>query len=459
MAPADAIGLSVLLPKRASDLWASLGIGHHLDPAFRHRRGWKIVRDWLRREDHLLQEATDAEALWVLSEAGDDDELPETLTDNQAESLRAAFEQLAPAARQALGPGVGRAVRFVATTYDSAGKRVTTTARPCDAYIIERESNTWRVAAGTTPDLCGSTVDTPRSCGQRPVAKASEPNGSFGSWEQRPHPRLIDHPANYQRYPSSQRKGVPRGATGSPQRRRTQMVEANATYTMGDLFSPDLDAVLARIAAEKKATDRVRRAVAVLNSLNRAWDRLEPSSRVRAAYDYNGWQHRDQIDAWWISSAASIAWLTSGAGGAAEPDHLRVRTNATEALFGDDRGQYLDDRFDAVAYRDVLAALGVQGDPRPTRPRVEIEGNPGLTARPITRQPPTSRRRSTGPWRHRFKARGAARRAGSMNLSVLRTEFGRGARPHRNQCGLASACRRLLRARGFRRDVSIRPRR
>lgn len=428
MAPTDAIGLSVLLPKRASDLWASLGIGHHLHPTFRHRDGWKIIRDWLRSEGHLLQDATNAAALTVLAGAGDEDgELPETLTDNQAESLRAAFEQLEPTARQAIGPGVGRAVRFVATTYDSAGKRVTTAARPCEAYIIERESNTWRVAAGTTPGLLWLHSRYSEKL------RAQKGGDGVGVGAQRlfrllgaeTAPRLIDHPASYQRYASSLRKGVDRNAPGSPKRRHAQMVEANATYTLGDLSSPDLDAVLARIAAEKKAADRVRRAIAVLQSLNRAWDRLEPSSRVRAAYDYNGWQHREQIDAWWISSAASIAWLTSGAGAAAEPDHLRVHTNATEALFGNDRAQYLDDRFDAVAYRDVLAPLGVQGDPRPDQlvsklKELRDEG-PADYKSAADLAAPLYRALAA-----QVQARGSARSTGSINLGVLRAEFGKG---------------------------------
>ena len=426
MAPADAVGLSVLLPKRASDLWESLGIGHHLHPTFRDRPGWKVVRDWLRSEDHLLQDATDAEAFKVLSDAGDHGiELSETLTDPQAEALRVALERLPPATRQAVGPGVGRAVRFAATTYDSGGKRVTTTARPCDAYIIEREANTWRVAAGKTPGLVWLHSRYSEKLRAKPGGDGVGAQRLFRLLGAETAPRLTAHPANYQRYPSSHRVGVRRDVAGSPKRRQTQMDEAKASYTMADLSSPDLDAVLARIALEKKTADRVRRAIAVLNSLNKAWERLEPSSRVGAAYDYNGWQPRGQVDAWWIASAASIAWLTSGTGDAAAPDHLRVRTNATEALFGDDRGQYLDDRFDAVAYRDVLAALGVQGDPRPDQLVSKLkeirDDGPADYKAAADLAAPLYRALAA-----QVQGRGAARRAGSMNLSALRTEFGRG---------------------------------
>jgi hypothetical protein len=87
----------------------------------------------------------DANALRVIAAAGADGvELDQPFTDEQADALRNAFEQLPLDSRQTLGPGVGRAVRFAAVTYDSTGESITTTARPCDAYIIEKEAHTWR---------------------------------------------------------------------------------------------------------------------------------------------------------------------------------------------------------------------------------------------------------------------------------------------------------------------------
>ena len=81
-------------------------------------------------------------------------ELDEPLTDDQADALRVALEGLPQGHRQTLGAGVGRAVRVAAITYDSTGKRLATAAKPSEAYIIEREANTWRVAAGN----CGSST-------------------------------------------------------------------------------------------------------------------------------------------------------------------------------------------------------------------------------------------------------------------------------------------------------------
>jgi hypothetical protein len=141
--PAGARGLGVLLPEDSGTLWDVLQVGQRLHPAYRQRPGWNSVRDWLWRDGLLLRDATDAVALRQLAAAGEEGtELDEPLTDEQADALRAAFEQLSQTDRQVLGAGVGQAVRFAAVTYDPAGKRVTTAARPSEAYIIERDART-----------------------------------------------------------------------------------------------------------------------------------------------------------------------------------------------------------------------------------------------------------------------------------------------------------------------------
>ena len=425
IAPGGALGLGVLLPESAGALWDALKIGQRLHPIYHERPGWKSVRDWLWSGDHLLREATDVAALHVLAAAGGTGiELDEPLSDEQADALRVAFEHLLHGDRQTLGAGVGKAVRFAAITYDSTGKRIITAAKPSQAYIIEREANTWRVAADKTPGLIWIH--------SRYSEKLRGDSGRDGVGAQRlfrylgaeSAPRLVAHPARCQRFAYGE-EGVSRSLTDSPPRRNAQMDELQATYTLGDRVSPDLDAVLSNIACEKRSHDRIRRANAVLSTLNRAWDRLEPRTKVCAASDYYSWQSLGAADAWWLAKAASIPWLTSASGMAVEPDHLRIRTAVTEAFFGDDAEQYLDERFDTVTYQGVLAVLGVEGDPRPDQLldrlrdiQDEFPGDPVLASdnaaslyRALAAQVP---------------GRGAPRRTGSLNLSTLRSEFGRG---------------------------------
>lgn len=423
--PADVVGLGVLLPEEAGTLWDVLDIGQRLHPAYGERPGWNSVRSWLRRTDRLLVEATDTGALHALATAGNDGvELNAPLTDEQADALRVAFEQLPVGDRLTLGAGIGQAVRFAAVTYDAAGKTIPTTARPSEAYIIEREANAWRVAAGKTPGLIWLH--------SRYAEKLRAESGREGVGAQRlfrylgaeTAPRLVEHPGHSQRFVNTE-LGVSRNETGSPLRRKSQMDEVGATYTLKDLVSPDLDAVLSNIAREKKATDRVRRASAVLNSLNRAWDRLAPYTKVRAVSDYRSWQNRDHVDAWWVAKAASINWLTSASGAATEPDKLRLRTAVTEAFFGNNPAEYLNYRIDNAAYQEVLATLGVAGDPRPDQLLDRLH-----TIRDMFPTDEAAAADHAAPLYRALAAqipgRGASRRPGQLTLGALRSEFGKG---------------------------------
>jgi len=175
-------------------------------------------------------------------------------------------------------------------------------------------------------------------------------------------PRIKSHPQNYKRY-AYDPPGVKRYAPGSPARRDRLLAERQATYTVEDWLAPDLDAVLTNISKEKGVHERRRRAVAVLAALSRAWDRLDDYTTVRAAEAYHTWRDRGRVEAWWISSAASIPWLTSEQGTAATPDGLSIKSAANVALHGDDPTLYLDQALDTDHYREILATLGVAGDP------------------------------------------------------------------------------------------------
>lgn len=423
--PADAVGLRVLLPEKVGILWDVLDIGQRLHPVYGMRPGCECVRDWLQRSDRLLMEATDTAALRVLAKAGKDRvELSTPLTDEQADALRVAFEQLPVGDRQTLGAGIGQAVRFAAVTYDAIGKAIPTMARPSEAYIIEREANSWRVAAGKTPGLVWLH--------SRYSEKLRAESGREGIGAQRLFrylgaetvPRLVEHPAHYPRFANTE-PGVGRYRTGSPLRRNAQMDEIGATYTLADLMSPDLDAVLSNIACEKKTGDRIRRANAILNSLNRAWDRLASCTRIRAVDDYYSWQPRGFVDAWWVANAASIPWLTSASGAATEPDQLRIRTKVTEAFFGNNPAAYLDGGLDNAAFQEVLAVLGVAGDPRPEqlfhRLRTIREDFPVDATAAADHAAPLYRALAT-----QIPSRGTLRHPGQLSLGTLRSEFGRG---------------------------------
>jgi hypothetical protein len=102
-----------------------------------------------------------------------------------------------------------------------------------------------------------------------------------------------------------------------------------------------------------------------------------------------------------------------------------IRTAVTEAFFGRDSPQYLSQRFDTAAYQEVLAVLGVEGDPRPDqllgRLRDIQDKFPADPAVAADNAAPLYRALAA-----QVRGRGTSRRTGSLNLGTLRTEFGKG---------------------------------
>jgi hypothetical protein len=366
LSPQRATGLLALLPTGPSQLWTKLGIGSEIHPEYADRPGWRTIADWLEARRSLRRTATDEDALRILAAAGrDGTELSQPLTDEQAEALRAALESMDEADRQAFGPGIGMAVRFEATVYGADGSRTHTHARPADAYLIEKEKNSWSIAARRTPGL----VWLHRRYSENLRAET----GRAGLGAQRlfrllgaesvprlsPLPDKTGYYKHYVHYPF----GLWNNAPGSPLRRRKQLAAVGARCTLGDLESPDLEKVLIDIAGEKSAQERRRRANALLGCLSRNWERLGRHQKVDAANPDNGWNKRGVVDAWWISRSASISWLTNGRGRPAAPGDVRFKTMTNEAMHGTDPALYLAEAFDQPAHREVLTALGVEGNP------------------------------------------------------------------------------------------------
>lgn len=420
--PDSRSGLRVLLPARRGALWGLLGMGAGLHQAFTEHPRWGAVRQWLSEHDLLRLSATDADALRTLADAGNDGEqLPNPLTDEQVDGIRRALEAIADTQRPALGQGIGHAVKVDAFTTDPHGAQHRVHARPCEAYFVEREANAWWIAAGRTPGLVWIDrryTSKLRTGGSRESIGAQRLFRLLGT---EVAPRIERHPANSRRfvhYPP----GVPRWAQGSPRRREVVLGQHQATYTVQDWIARDLDAVLADIAKERDTTQRRRRAGAVLATLSRAWDRLRDYATVQAADDNRGWVDKGRVEAWWLCSAASMAWLTSERGNAAPPDELRIKSSATVALYGDDRERYLDPSLDIEAYHEVLARLGVAGDPTAQELIAKLE-----EVRSRTASTPHNAEDLAAPLYQALAAQvGRAQRLGRMTASAARQVFSRG---------------------------------
>ena len=420
VSPSSRIGTSVLLPAGPNPLWNLLGIGTRLHPTFVSHPLWGVIRDWLEVGKWLRPSATSTDALAVLASAGSvGTVLDMPLSDAQIEGMRRTLETVPEADRQALGAGIGRAVRVGVVSYAASGDQVKTYARPCETYFIERDASTWFVAAGKTPGLVWIDrrySERMRSDLGRDGIGAQKLFRLLGS---EVAPRVVSHPGNYRRL-SNYSPGVPDSAPGSPSRRRDDLRHLQASFTLQDWISPDLDAVLSSIANEKDASHRRRRAGAVLGTLTRAWERLSEHSTVTAASPYHRWEHKGTIDAWWVSSAASIAWLPSEKGNATTPHELRIKSSATVALYGDDPERYLSPVLDTEAYREVLARLGVAGDPSARElihklEEVRAEGATSHSAEDLA-----------APLYQALSVQVRGNRLGGMLAGTARNAFGRG---------------------------------
>jgi hypothetical protein len=362
--PESLTGIDALPPEDATDLWSTLALGKRIHPEFAGRPSWDVVAAWLRSVGAMHSSGTDLDALQALARAGRVGEsLPRPLTDEQAFALRDALEDVPEVSRPALGQGVGRAVLFDATRFSSDGTRVQTHAHPADAYFIESVRGAFAVAAKTTPGLTwlhrryNNDLRSPR--GRHGLAAQA----LFRLLGAAVGPRLEKHPGSQIKYGTP---GLSLHHAGAPRRRAEQMNAVKATHTLGDRWSPDLDRVLTNIAKEKRSSARRERVDALLGCLSRHWDDYSDYTKVESATGFYQWNGHGRVDAWWVSSAASFAWLVNGRGRPSAPGDLLLRTVSNEALHGDDPTLYVAGAFDTPANREALIALGVEGNPSVT---------------------------------------------------------------------------------------------
>jgi hypothetical protein len=353
----------------ASALAERLGVGVRLHDAHRSDSDAATrVLTWLRQQGAVIDDADAEGVVRRLAAAGRAGQrLTEPFTDEQARALRDAFEVIPADDRATLGRDVGAAIMLAAFSFDAKGRRVPTSARPIDAYLpraIDREPDSFALAADHAPGILwlhsrfAETLRSPlgRGAGLGPQRFLRLLGAEIA-------PRLATHPQAVQRFSSDPRRGLSSGTKGGPPQRAQAMRALGATYTVDDRDSPDLRTVVDDIAREKKAMRRRERAAALLGTLGRAWDRLADSAEVTAATDHYAWNRQGDVRAFWLWSAGSVAWLDDAEGTPRAPLNLRLRTPATVAIHGSDATGYLRPELDVLNRREVLAALGVTGEP------------------------------------------------------------------------------------------------
>jgi hypothetical protein len=361
-----------LLLRQAGDssLAARLGFAYVIDPAYLTRgAAAKVVRGWLESEG-MLRDSADAEATLRALATRDDD--PLEVTDEDLRSIRDAFVSVEPDVQAELGPEVGASIVIDVQRWVS-GKRVPGKARPVESYLpasLEDRTDSWGKAAGATPGLAWVQTryeDVLRHVGQRPRRgdpKSLAARSFFGLLGVEVAPRLVKPEREVTRYgdPASP---IDEGALPGSQREALGRLERHATHLKHDRLSPDLLAVLQNLANERIHKTRRERARALLNALGREWERLYKShTDALAVWSYGTWQPAGQIPATWLAFARDEPWLSSENGLGKPPKELAVRTRATEAVYGNDKGRFAYELDESEARSPLVRALGIETDPQ-----------------------------------------------------------------------------------------------
>lgn len=357
----------LLVSGKAAGLADRLGLSRRLHLA--HLDGSTaaaIVLRWFEECGALSADAGPLAVLERLATVGKSgNSLENALTDDQADALREAFEDLHPEERDRVAGGVGLAVRFRAYAYDTSGKRQDVEALAAEAYLpkqIDKEKESFAAAAGRTPGLLwldGSYAKTLRSEKGRSGLGALRFLRLLGA---ETAPRLRLHTELEWRYVNERQRGLPAFVRNGPVARATALHAIGASYTLEDKESPDLAAVLQSIGRERRASRRRARAAALLAAMGRAWDRLEDDATTEAADDNYAWVRKGEVRAFWLWQASSIAWLDGTDGAPHPPAELRRRTPGTIAVHGPEAPGYLHSELHDHRV-DILTSVGVAGDP------------------------------------------------------------------------------------------------
>jgi len=353
------------------------------------------VRSELEDEELLVGAYdSDGEALALLARGRRE---PIPLDDGPLLSLRDAFERLSDDEQRELGPKIGRAIKLRGFRYDDRGKTEPLWVSPSTAYLprqIDRETDSFARAAGKTPQLSWVSPDyrlvLKRAGGRRELG-AQRLLARLGV---QTFPRLVRPPNEIQHYSRDPRLVSPLEQWRLPEVQATELRALNqrATHLIDDRWSPDLDAVIENIKADRPGAGRKRRAAALLGLLARGWERqFADHATAQAVWGYDGyWHARGEVIATWLARAASEPWLPCATGALRAPLDLHLPSEANRLTVGDKRSLYLMRVDDQVLRSPALTALRIRRGPSATSIVTRLEelrdaGKTGVSVEEQTR--------------------------------------------------------------------------
>jgi hypothetical protein len=351
-------------------LAAKLGLALPVHPEYlADKADAKIVINALKRANVLIDEVDSSEAV-LDALARDGMQECVQLTDTQLTALRDAFEHLSEEQQRVLGPRIGRNVELRGRRYNNRGKSEKIWISPADAYLpsaIDHETDSFGLAADRTPGL--AWLDTSYAW----VLKRT--GGRREAGDQRflvrlgaaTAPRLTNALDEVQPWRRDPRLVSPRFGQDRPpiQSLEINALEYSATHLMDDRWSPDLDAVIWHIRADRDADSRRRRGLALLGVFARTWDRMYAEHQyAKAVWANNGyWHESGRVISTWLARAASEPWLPNAKGTLRAPSELYLPTDANRLAYGNDKRLFLADVPDHVLRSPASLGLRMKSGP------------------------------------------------------------------------------------------------
>jgi hypothetical protein len=354
-------------------LASRLGLAHVIHSAYlTDQKDAEVVRTWLEKNG-MLRASADAEATLRALGTHDWQEKFPRVNDEELRLIRDALASISPSLQKELGAEVGKAIHVEVHQWISS-KRTSTTATPAQAYLsasIEDRKDGWTKAAGRTEGISWihpryqDVLSKPEhrvavSAQLKPLASRA----LFGLLGAEDAPRLLEPEESEKRY-NDPATPIEHDRLARVQVEALNKLSRYATHLKHDRYSPDLFSVLKDIQKERKLSTRRDRARALLNTLEREWERLySDHTEAIAVYSSNTWHTAGSIPATWLGHAMSETWLSSEDGKKKAPIQLAVRTPATQAIFGNDRTFFANEIDARESTAPLIKALQVETDPQ-----------------------------------------------------------------------------------------------
>ncbi|MFC9878758.1 sacsin N-terminal ATP-binding-like domain-containing protein [Streptomyces libani] len=355
---------------------ATLGIVQELDAAYwQDADPARRVVSWLRTEGCLVNPEDTLAVLGRVAQLGREGLRlgPDGITDDvQLAALQRAFGDISDKQRKKLGRDAGKAVVLRAFSYDRDGQEEQCTATPgrcaLPRALDSADRGRFAVAARKAPGITWVHRSYARSL------LATSPNNPLSRTAflrllgvaDAPRLETVPRSQTEGKYTTDRRRGLPRLSVLSTPDRRLELDRLKAHYTLDDLVSPQLDAVLADLVAERDVQERRKRTVALLHTLGKQGLLLSRENREKqAVFGHHGWRHQGLTKALWVWRLLQVAWLEDAEGTLRRPGELHLRTADTLALYGPDDPGYLHPEIqrDVQGRAEVLHTLGISENP------------------------------------------------------------------------------------------------